>query len=232
MRLNLFAGQVAGLAAACSLFYVNACQRKQSATEHASLNSAPKTTIADSNDNSLPIDSCVLGKWRSTNVSVTLNHRVAEGGSSVFMLIEPTGKTAIDFSSMAPITANGQSDRLEYRYSGNLRTHFKSSGPGHIYGHNIDYSGLRVTASVTPKGAETQPIFSEKPITDWAQLERGNFQGLTPAASVSAGEVAHTIDASPIVTAQTYICDGATLRLANGRINAKWTFARVVPAIP
>ena len=232
MRLNLFAGQVAGLAAACSLFYVNACQRKHSATEHASPNSAPKATMADSNDNSLPLDSCVLGKWRSTNVSVTLNQRVAEGGSSVFMLIEPTGRTAIDFSSMAPITANGQSDRLEYRYSGNLRTQFKSTGRGLISGHNVDYSGLRVTASLTPNGAETLPIFSEKPITDWTQLGHGNFQGLTPGAGVSASEVARTIDASPIVTAQTYICDGATIHLTNGRINAKWAFVRVAQANP
>jgi len=232
MRLNLFVGKIAGLAAACSLLFGNACQRKHSATEHAAPSTGPETGMSDSQGSSIPIDSCLLGKWRSTDVSVTLNHRVADGGSSVFMLIEPTGKTAIDFSSMAPITANGQSDRLEYRYSGNLRTQFKSTGPGLIAGHNVDYSGLRVTASLTPNGAETLPIFSEKPITDWTQLGHGNFQGLTPGAGVSASEVARTIDASPIVTAQTYICDGATIHLTNGRINAKWTFVRVAQANP
>jgi hypothetical protein len=182
------------------------------------------------------LDSCLVGKWRATSVTLKLDSMSAQGGANVTLDIAPTGASVIDFGPMADVHATGPQMSFDFRYSGKATATIRSPSRGTLQSESADYAGLRVTANVKLPGAGSIPLFKDTPLTELATMGTalaGGVKGLPkakPAASAPAASQPDTapkgIDSNPVFASNHYTCEGSSLTLRGGEHQFEWQFSR------
>ena len=223
--------RVAYLAGLVILVCSTSCKRKHS------IEVTPTASVAASTSHGSPpsgLDPCLIGNWKSIDVSSKYDQLVATGGNNVLMKIRPTGASIINFAYMTNILATRNAYGLDYRYSGRLRALFGMPSTGKLTLQRVNYSELRVTANVMHPGAPATLLIDDKPITSLAR----SGQRLDPSEVANPhppqDDPTRDIDATPIVSTDAYTCSGETLTLRNTRTGSRWTFSRIAqqPAGP
>ena len=144
------------------------------------------------------------------------------------MQIEPSGKTALDFGSMANISAGGSGVSFDFRYTGKATGTLKTPVLGKFESESPDYSKLKVTANVKVPGAGRVPMFKDTPISDLVKMAEGMARAAKGAPGVPGAPAAAApkgIDSTPIFSSSSYVCRPESLTLT-GAQNLVWEFVR------
>ena len=173
-------------------------------------------------------DPCVVGAWRSKSVTLSAAPVKAAGGAGVAMSIAASGKTELDFGSMADIQAGGQGMSFDFRYSGTATGRLKTPVRGQFESESPDYSKLKVTANVKLPGAAFVPMFKDTPISEVAKMAEGiaaAAKGVPGVPGAPPGPAPKGIDAAPIFSSSSYECRPDSLTLT-GAQDLVWEFVR------
>ena len=219
------------------------CSRKDadsSSAKAAGSAALPASSLSDAPATAAPLsglDTCLVGKWRASGVTLKMDQVSAQGGANVTLDIAPSGASVIDFGPMADVHATGPSLNFDFRYSGKATATIKSPSRGTLQSENADYAGLRVTANVKLPGAGSIPLFKDTPVTELATMGAalaGGVKGLSkvkPAASapaaVSQPGTPKGIDSNPVFASNRYTCEGNSLQFRGGDQAFEWQFSRM-----
>lgn len=183
------------------------------------------------------LDSCLIGKWKATSVTLKMDAVSAQGGANVALEIAPSGASTIDFTPMADVNAVSRGFSFDFRYSGKASAMLSSPTRGNLQAQNADYAGLHVSATVKLPGAGAIPLFKDKPVSELAAMgaalagSKGLPKGLASAASSPAAAQAEGpakgIDSNPVFASNRYTCEGDALSFRGGEHGFEWLFARV-----
>lgn len=234
--------------AALLLVFLSACSRKESssndapaATPAASVAAAESVARAPA---TLPpltgLDSCLVGKWKASGVTLKAEPVTAEGGANVTLDVASSGASTIDFTPMELIKATGRGFKFDFRYSGKATALLSTPARGTLEGKDASYAGLRVTANVQLPGAGSIPLFKDKPLTELATMGvalAGAAKGLAkgvPSAAAAPGAPggatpAQGIDSNPVFASNRYTCEGNSLSFRGGERGFEWLFTRAGP---
>ncbi|GII24222.1 hypothetical protein Pme01_38190 [Planosporangium mesophilum] len=167
---------------------------------------------------------CVVGKWRSTAVSMSFNAGVAQGqasgGEGVLLDVSPNGQLVADFGAAKPIifstTAAGTEIKGQFGYGGTLKGAVQvpaSATPTGVWrpAGTSDWSAVTVTVEMI------SPVQGK--IVDRAKL--GDYKG-------AGDQTAGSVDVQPILREGTYECGSTTLKLGPppGQNGVTWTMNR------
>jgi hypothetical protein len=189
----------------------------------AVVDSAPAATAA------LPagaLEPCLIGKWKSTKVTLNADPVTAEGGAGVLLEIGPAGATSLDFTGMEVVHAKMPAFKFDFHYSGRATGTLKTPSAGVLESSDTEWARLRVTANANVPGMGKMPLLKETPVSQLAAL--GTALGDEIASAQPAAPPApQGIDSSPVLSSSRYTCTPDTLTLnpkeAKG---ATWVFAK------
>lgn len=175
-------------------------------------------------------DPCVVGSWRATSVSLSVDAMKASGGAGVSMQIAASGATTLDFGPMAKIVASGSGVGFDFRYSGKATGTLKTPVTGKFESENPDYSKMSVSANVKVPGAGTIPMFKDTPMPELVKMASGVAAAAkgapgSPGATPGALAPPKGIDSAPIFSSSSYVCRPDSLTLS-GAQNLVWEFVR------
>jgi hypothetical protein len=168
------------------------------------------------------LDPCLVGKWTSTQVTMTADQLSVEGGANVALSVADTGAAVLDFGPMAPIQGKSSPASFEFQYSGKASATLATKTRGAISSQSPDYSGLKVSVSFGMPGAGKVPLFKNKPVSELAQMATA----MTGAKGAPAAAPPPGIDSSPVFSTSSYTCQGATLTLVSAKPAVTWSFKR------
>lgn len=186
------------------------------------------------------LDSCLVGKWKASGVTLKIDSISAHGGANVTLDVAPSGASVIDFGPMSDVRATGASLNFDFRYSGKASGTLKSPSRGILQSEAADYTGLRVTATIKLPGAGSVPLLKETPVTQLANMgvalagagkgsPKAKPSAAAPSSASQLGTPAKGIDSNPIFASSRYTCEGNSLSLRGGEQGFEWLFARVLP---
>ncbi len=190
----------------------------------AFLMSGCKQRDKDAAVSSAAIDNCMVGTWKSTEATLNLQLAHASGGANVEMKIEPSGACAIDFTPMSEINATFKPMNFNFHYVGKATGRLTTPGAGVIAVAQMDYSRLRVNATLQAQGRGAMPFLTNMPVTRMAPTVAG---GANPGVKSPPSGTAQGIDSSPVLSADSYTCSSTTLTLTSSVAYTQWTFSRI-----
>lgn len=169
---------------------------------------------------------CLIGKWKSTKVTLNADPVTAEGGAGVLLEIGPAGASSLDFTGMEEVHAKMPAFKFDFRYSGRATGTLKTPSAGVLESSDTEWGRLRVTATANVPGMGKMPLLKETPVSQLAAL--GTKLGDEIASAQPAAPPApQGIDSSPVLSSSRFTCTADTLTLnpkeAKG---ATWLFAK------
>ena len=164
----------------------------------------------------LGLDRCVVGSWRSTDV--TINNKLVRlsGGANVEVTINPGGDCIIDFAPMSIVNGAAGGSAFDFRYVGKGTGTFKTSSAGVISILNKNISSLRVNANVRMPNGGATPLLTNTPA-----------EHLIPRGAAANGSSTQGIDPFPVLSADSYTCSPTQLVLTSSTTLTQWTFNRI-----
>jgi hypothetical protein len=155
-------------------------------------------------------NSCVVGNWRSTGVTMTFDaggaRGSASGGSGLMVTVAGSGATVVDFTGMQPVafttTAGGAEIKGQFAYGGKVSGSVQVPATATTTGvwkpvGTTDWSTLTVTVDmISPVSGR---VFNQVKIADFA--------------GAGGGQAGGSVDVQPILREATYECSGNTLKL-------------------
>jgi hypothetical protein len=191
------------------LLFVAACSRKESTSSDAPAvtasvgSQAPAASVARAPATLPPLtglDSCLVGKWKATGVTLKVDAVSAEGGANVTLDVASSGASTLDFTPMDLIKATGRGFNFDFRYSGKATALLSTPTRGILESKDASYAALRVTANVQLPGAGSIPLFKDKPVTELAAMGAalaGAAKGLAKGAPSAAASPGAAVGATP-----------------------------------
>ena len=216
----------------CLGLLLAACSRRDATPASASSAAAPALSGAGNAPSAAAapatggLDSCLIGNWKTTKVTLKNDQMSAEGGDGMTMQVAPTGVTEIDFTRMSDIRAKSPAVNFDFKYSGKARGTLTTPTAGKIESKQADYAGLRVTANVKLPGAGSMPMFKDTPISDLVKMAEGMAAKTGAPSTPAAGKPPQGIDATPVFSSSRYTCSPELLTLQGDQLDVVWLFAR------
>jgi hypothetical protein len=213
-----------------AVFLLLGCSKKPAAENEPAASAA--AAVVDAPPAAFPslaagsFEPCLIGKWKSTKVTLSADAVTAEGGAGVLLEIGPAGASSLDFAGMEEVHAKMPAFKFDFRYSGRATGTLKTPSPGVLESSDTEWGRLRVTATANVPGMGKMPLLKETPVSQLAAL--GTALGDEIASAQPAAPPApQGIDSSPVLSSSRYTCTADTLTLnpkeAKG---ATWVFAK------
>ncbi len=172
-------------------------------------------------------DSCLVGSWKTTQVTLRRDQVSASGGGGISLEVQPTGATTIDFGPMSPVTADAPPTVFSYTYAGKATATLSTPSAGTYKADGVDHSKVTVTAKVSVPGAGTVELFKNTPLTELLAVGKAvaKVEDDLPLPDVpNPGQQA--IDPAPIFSGTTYRCAGDKLELGGAPGSSTWQLER------
>jgi hypothetical protein len=217
---------------AAAFLLVLGCSKKPAPENEPAASASASAAVVDSAPAASPalaagaLEPCLIGKWKSTKVTLKVDAVTAEGGAGVLLEIGPAGASSLDFAGMEEMHAKMPAFKFDFHYSGRATGTLKTPSAGTLESSDTEWGRLRVTATANVPGMGKMPLLKETPVSQLAALGTA-LGGQIASAEPAAPPAPQGIDSSPVLSSSRYTCTADTLTLSpKEATGATWVFAK------